>query len=67
MSEISDDKGPAQETKLASEIEADIALLWADNVVAAQLTRTVARALVHNNVNIEQVREQIRSSGRVVD
>lgn len=54
-------------TKLPSGIEADIASVWADNFVAAQMTRTVARALLRQNRTEDEIREHIRSAGRVVD
>lgn len=55
------------QTKLPVTVEAHIAALWSDNVVASQLTRTVARALLKQNVSDEKIIEQIRSAGRVVD
>lgn len=55
------------QTKLPSEIEADIALYWSDNAAAAQMTRTVARAMLKQDVDAEKVREIIRNSGRVVE
>jgi len=58
---------PKDETKIPGEVEAEIALLFSDNAAAAQLTRTVARALLHQRFTPEQVREKIANSGRVVD
>ncbi|OQW37053.1 MAG: hypothetical protein A4C66_03200 [Nitrospira sp. HN-bin3] len=55
------------DTKLDPEIEAEIAVTWADNMVAAQLTRTVARAMVRQGKTVDMVREMIQNSGRVVD
>lgn len=48
-------------------VEAEIATLWGDNVVAAQLTRQVARAMAHQGKDEQAIRAAIRNSGRVVD
>jgi len=58
---------PKDATKIPGDVEAEIAVTWADNMAAAQLTRTVARALVRQGYTTEQVREKIANSGRVVD
>ena len=55
------------ETKLPVEVEASIALNWSDNPAAAQMTRTVARAMLGQNVSVDKVREIIQNSGRLVD
>lgn len=54
-------------TKLPSEVEAAIALNWGDNAAAAQLSRTVARAMLAGGIDMNHVREKIQNSGRVVD
>ncbi len=64
---MSDVETKPDETKLPEGVEADIALLWADNIVAAQMTRTIARSLLKQGAKVEDIREHIRSSGRVVD
>lgn len=55
------------ETKLPAEVEASIAYQWSDNAVAAQMTRTVARAMLRQNITADVVQEHIRNAGRVVD
>ena len=62
-----DGQEPKDETKIPADVEAEIAVRWSDNMAAAQLTRTVARALVKQGFSTEQVREKIANSGRVVD
>ena len=64
---MSDTEEKKDETKLPAEVEASIALNWSDNPAAAQMTRTVARAMLGQNVPAEKVREYIQNSGRVVD
>jgi hypothetical protein len=52
---------------LPLEVEAEIALTWNDNPVAAQMTRVIARAMSHQGKDADQIRELIRSQGRVVE
>lgn len=55
------------EERLPPAIESEIARLWHDNPAAAQMTRTIARAMSHLGEDEETIRETIRNNGRVVE
>lgn len=64
---MSETEEKVDETKLPAEVEASIAYRWSDNAVAAQMTRTVARAMLRQNFTADQVQAHIHSAGRVVE
>jgi hypothetical protein len=47
--------------------ETEIATLWGDNIVAAQLTRSVVRSMVHQGKDENAIRDAIRYAGRLVE
>ena len=63
--EASED-APEPTINLPVEVEAEIASLWSDNIVAAHLTRTVARAMVNQGKDHAAIQDAIRHAGRLV-